>query len=233
MPHAKPASGLPGSYPNLAQDGFSPSGRVELFATRGRPTVKASGLISDRGGLKVYSSCEIDFSTCDVFFKDDVKNVIVNTGKDKFINAIVSGAVNVICRMAIGDRGTLPTDPSTPKQVNASMTSLFNEVYRADVDMAVLDIGTPDKHEVKFIKTFTASDIPLTAFSNAGAPVVNEVGLITADLISGDPLPRPPVSSPNEPEGDESLFAMRTYKSVPFEAANDITLTVRYTIYVE
>jgi len=233
MSQPKLGYGMSRGFPRSADDKFSPGGRVEIFATRGRPSVTPKGLISGKGAINVYSSCDIDFSSCEILHQEDVKNVIVNSGKDKLINAVATGAVNVICRMAIGDRGTLPSDPSTPKQVNASMTSLYNEVHREDIDLAILDIGTAEKHEVRFVKTFSATDIPLSAFSNSGAPVINEVGLITADLISGSPLPRDPVSSPATPDEDEALFAVRTYKSIPFEAANDISLTVRYTIYVE
>ena len=233
MPSTRPAHGLSGPLTSPSKDGFGPHGRVEIFATRGRPEIKAEGLLSAQGGVKVYSTCDLDFSKCDILQVEDVKNVIVNAGKDRLISGIATGAIHVICRMAIGDRGAMPTDPTVWKTVDATMTGLYNEVYRADTELVVLGIGTADKHEVKFIKTFSAVDVPLTAFSNPGAPVINEVGLITADLTTGSPLPRLPVSSPNAPDADEALFAVRTYKSVPFEAANDISVTVRYTIYVE
>jgi hypothetical protein len=54
-----------------------------------------------------------------------------------------------------------------------------------------------------------------------------------ADLLGGAPLPRPPVAAPNTPDADESMFSIRTFKSVPFEAANEIAVTIRYTIYIE
>ena len=75
-------------------------------------------------------------------------------------------------------------------------------------------------------------DIPLSAYSDQTNPVVSEIGLIMIDQITGAPLPRPDVASPNLPDSDEALFAMRTYKTVPFEAANETAVTVRYTIFI-
>jgi len=105
-------------------------------------------------------------------------------------------------------------------------------VYRADIDAVVLNVGTPTVHEALFVKTFSAVDVPITSFSNQAVPVINEVGLITADLISL-PLPRPPVAAPAAPPADEKLFSIRTFKSVPFESANQIAVTIRYTVFVE
>lgn len=204
------------------KDSFSPKGRVEVFVTAGgKPT------ISKDGDIGCYGECKLlDYI--------DVHNIIVNIGKDSLISGLTSGTFLPIIRMAIGDRGTLPADPQVPKVATDTMTALFNEVYRDDIDTYVLNVGTPTVHEVKFIKTFSSLLIPITAFSNQAAPVINEVGLITGDINgSGNPLPRPPVSFPNVPDADEKLFSIRTFKSVPFEAANEIAITIRYTIYIE
>ena len=74
---------------------------------------------------------------------------------------------------------------------------------------------------------------PITAFSNQANPIVNEVGLVMADLFGGNPLPRAPVAAPDPPDADEEVFSIRTFKSVPFEAANEIAITIRYTIFIE
>jgi hypothetical protein len=134
--------------------------------------------------------------------------------------------------MAVGDRGTIPQDSTVPKVPVDTQTTLYNEVYRADVDAVVLNVGTPTTHEVKFIKSFSSLIIPITAFSNQAAPVVSEVALITVDT-GVTPLPRAPVAYPTLPDADEKMFSIRTFKSVPFEAANEISVTIRYTIYIE
>jgi hypothetical protein len=158
-------------------------------------------------------------------------NILVNSGKDKAILALAQGYVNPIGRMAIGDRGALPSNPQQTKVPVPTMSALYNEIYRADIDFIVPDVGTPDVHQVKFLKTFTAVDVPITAFSNQAQPIINEVGLITYDESEG--WPRLPVAAPNPPPPDEALFSIRTFKSVPFESANEISVTIRYTIFID
>jgi len=221
--------------PFLNRDGLNPKGRVEIFHTQGAPRVALGDLVDRKlppHSPKIYKSAELDFSDCNILSTEDIHNIIVNLGKDKVIQALTSGFVNQIMRMAIGDRGTIPSDPTQPKVPTANLTTLYNEIFRSDIDTFVEDTGGL-VHEVKFIKTFSAANIPLTAFSNQASPVVNEIGLIMADAITGAPFPRSDIASPNTPNADESLFSLRTFKSVPFEAANDISITIRYTIYIE
>lgn len=214
-----------------AKDSLHPRGRVEIFTTKGSPRLVFGDVISQSGGLKVYSSCDIDFSKVQVLQKDVIENIIVNLGKAKVIKALTTGGIDKIGRMAIGDRGTLPSDPTTPKVPDSTFTALYNEVYRGDIEASIFD----SDYAVKFIRTFNAIDIPISAFSNQSKPVVNEVGLITYDesALPAGPLPRPAVVSPGTPPADENLFSIRTFKSVPFEAANEIAVTIRYTIYIE
>jgi len=193
-------------------------GKVEVFVTEGKPTVQKNG--------------EIDFINTKLVNSFTEYNIIVNLGKDNVITAIASAQSKPIGRMAIGDRGTIPSDPTVPKIPVATMTALFNEVYRADIEATTINIGTPTVHEVKFIKTFSAVDIPITSFSNQAKPVINEVGLVFYDPGVAQ-LPRTPVAAPSPHLSDETLFSIRTFKSVPFEAANDISVTIRYTIFIE
>jgi hypothetical protein len=231
MERASKAQG--GSGPGSITDRLEPVGVVEIFICRGRPALKLEGLRKiSPGGIPVASSHHLDFDGCDFLDCVKLKNIIVNPGKDAVIRSLVSGAVHPVMRMAIGDRGATPADPQTPKVPVPTMTALYNEVYRADIDAVILDVGTPNVHEAKFIKTFAASDIPLSSYSNQANTVINEVGLIAADPAT-TPFPRTPVSAPSVPPADESLFAIRTYRSVPFTAANDITVTIRYTIFIE
>lgn len=212
-------------------DSLSPKGKVELFVTKGSPALVLGEKIPSRRP-NLYSSADIDFSGCRLLSEETLHNIIVNTGKDKVIAAIEGGMMDYVARMAIGDRGTIPSDVTVPKVPVPTMTALYNEVFRDDVDAVVLNIGTPTVHEVKFIKTFSATGIPITAFSNQALPMVNEVALITINADDG-PLPRASVTAPALPPADERMFSIRTFKSVPFEAANDIAITIRYTIYIE
>ncbi len=209
-----------------------PQGKLEIIVTKGAPKVVPGKLIQSHP-IKVYDNAEIVYNDKDLIHKEEIKNIILNTGKDRVISSLTTGFIKTVCRMAIGDRGTIPSDQTVPKVPTATMTSLFNEVHRSDVDVTTLNIGTPTVHEVKFIKTFSALNIPITAFSNQANPLVNEVGLVMADLIAGSPLPRADVSAPASPLADEEIMAMRTFKSVPFEAANEISVTIRYTIFIE
>jgi len=213
-------------------------GRVEIFVSEKAPKIIPVGLpLNLPGPRKIYADAKIDFSAAKLLYVDDNKNLVVNAGKDQVIQSLGIGIVKQVCRMAIGDRGTIPSDSTQPKTFDGTRTSLFNEVYRDDVDVTTLNIGPSavpaGTHEIKFIKTFDATTIPLNSFSNQAAPVVNEVGLIAADLFTGAPLPRAPVAAPSAPLADEDLYAMRTFKSVPFDAANQIAVTIRYTLFTE
>jgi hypothetical protein len=217
-------------------------GRVEIFTTRGTPRIirgepLTSNVPSSHQHLigrlpVVYKDATINFDDCELLDSQDHMNIVVDGGRDNVLKSLTTGFSLVIARMAIGDKGTIPSDITVPKVPTKDRTELFNEIYRADVDTTTLTIGVPSP-EVKFIKTFSALQVPITSFSNQALPYVNEVGLIMADLFIGDPLPRPDVAAPNVPDADESLFAMRCFKSVPFEAANEITITIRYTIFIE
>jgi hypothetical protein len=221
----------------ISRESLQPKGRVEIFTSKGRPKINLIDKITDPAlnpfRLPLCRSHSIDFRDCQVIDKQDIKNIVVNFGKDAVITSLSNGVILTLARLAIGDRGSLPTDPTVPKIPTATMTELYNETYRADAEAVVLNVGTPDIHELKLIKTFAAVDVPITAFSNQAKPVVNEVGAIMINPALPPPLPRPPVAAPDSPPADEQLFAIRTYKSVPFEAANDISVTIRYTIYIE
>lgn len=218
----------------VQKDQLDPHGRVEIFVTKGAPKLELGRVLMLRQGLApIYGEEKIDFSGCQILGQQDLRNIIVNVGKDQVVSSLGSGFVHPVLRMAVGDRGTIPSDSTVPKTPQPIQEALFNEVCREDLDAVVLNVGTPTVHQIKFIKTFSASVIPITAFSNQAAPVINEVGLITADQLNGAPFPRPLVASPAAPLPDERLFAIRTFKSVPFEAAEDISVTIRYTIFIE
>lgn len=211
---------------------FTPHGRAEFIITKKRPTLNLGNVVSDNHGLKVYDAVELVYNESDLVEKTEIENIILDLGKDSVISSLYTGQIKTIARMAIGDRGTLASDQTVPKSPTSVQSALYNEVYRGDMDAVTANVGN-GVHQVQFVKTFSASEVPVTSFSNQSNPIVNEVALVMADLISGNPLPRPAIYPPTTPDADELLFAMRTFKSVPFDAANDLSITVRYTIYIE
>lgn len=210
------------------KESVKPCGVVELIVTRKKPVLKYGNIISNKNGFILYDNVELLYNKEDVVEETKIKNIILDGGKGSIINSLYTGNIKQICRMSIGDRGTLASDQTVPKSPTADRTTLYNEVYRGDVDAITLGFN-----EIRFVKTFSASSVPITSFSNQSNPIVNEVALVLADLISGSPLPRAPIYPPALPDADELLFAMRTFKSVPFDASNDLSITVRYTIYIE
>jgi hypothetical protein len=225
-----------GTSGNIIREPLSPKGLMEMFVTKGRPNLILKDPVPNNYNLPTYRSHVLDFSACVLQDTLKIENIIVNVGKDAVIQSLTSGFVKTLARMAVGDNGTIPSDPTVPKTPVPTMTEIYNEVTRADADAIIVSIGTPTIHEVKLIKTFSAADVPITAFFNQAKPVLNEVGLIMIDLAAA-PLPRAqtfaPYTDTNHPLDDEALFAIRTHKSVPFEKATDISVTIRYTIYIE
>jgi len=247
-----------GRAPNHTfKDKLEPKGQLELFVTRGRPNLLLHNHVSNPHNLPIYRDHRIDFTDSPLISKQVMKNIIVNQGKDKVIESLTTGFILTLARISVGDRGAIPSDPTIPKTPLPTMSALYNEVYRADAEGIILNVGTPTVHEVKLVRIFSAAEVAITAFSNQAKPVLNEVGLIMVDLAQPPPLPRPPITGPyfyptplpvppnlypypwppvspyNYPPPDETLFAIRTHKSVPFEVAYDIAVTIRYTIFIE
>jgi hypothetical protein len=192
--------------------------------------IPGNGDHCERVKIKGFVSLEF-YQKGKLVHEDHNPNIILNQGKAEVIESLTSGTNRILARMCIGDRGALPSDPTVPKTPEASRTSLYAEVYRQDVDITSTTTDG-DVNEILLVSTFKALDIPLSAYSDQTNPVVSEIGLVMIDQITGDPLPRPPVAAPNLPDSDEAVFAMRTYKTVPFEAANETAVTVRYTIFI-
>lgn len=269
---------------------------------RGGPRDPANLL---EGRVEIYA-----YKKGELFYFESVKNILLFTGLAEVIRTLSSGAGNIpaptpriITRMAIGDQGTIPSDPTIPKVPVKTATGLFHEVERRDVDeanqtlysptgftytgnttntsdiltnlsslagvttgMVVSGTGIPDGsivvqllppssvqitnpatssntginvnfsgavNECQFVATFDAVDVPITSFTNPSTPVINEVGLVLIDPAASGSLIRAPVFAPDAPDSDEVVLSLRTFNSVPFLAANDISITVRYTLFTE
>ena len=167
--------------------------------------------------------------------QQELRNIILTQGHREVLKSITSAlplSPRIINRMSVGDQGTIPADSTVAKVPTKDMTGLYHEVFRKDCENRVVVMDST-KNECMFIATFAASEIPLTAYSNPSQPRVNEVGLVLIDPSSTSGLDRDSVASPDLPEEDEVLFSIRCFKSIPFEAENDVSITIRYTIYME
>ncbi|NBO09793.1 MAG: hypothetical protein EBV30_10760 [Actinobacteria bacterium] len=176
----------------------------------------------------------------ELFDHQDVHNIILYTGNAEIIRtlSVVSPTTQprIINRMCIGDQGTIPADPTVPKVPTKNLTSLFHEIYRKDVDSRELSVNSGvdgSVNQCRFVAQFNAVDVAMSAYANPSQPRVNEVGLVFVNPVSENGLIRTPVTSPDVPPSDEVVLSIRCFKSIPFEVANDVTVTIRYTLYME
>ncbi len=159
------------------------------------------------------------------------ENIILNQGKAEIIKALSTGDSRILARMAVGDRGALPSNTQVPKVPDRTRTSLYHEVFRQDIQ-TIVTTTSGDTNEILMVATFNAVDIPVTSFLDQSAPMINECGLVLCDVILGRPLPRPIVAAPATPDADELLFTHLPFNSVPFKAAEEVSVTVRYKVFV-
>lgn len=211
-------------------------GLVDMLVLRGLPRIIHGPLIQEYPA-RVHRWADVICDANQVIAHKRFKNIIFDQGKDRMIESLAATFTTAVVRMAIGDGGVITntTTPKTPSGLLASAPfgALYHEVYRGDLDTTTVNTGTPGVHSATFIKTFAAVDVPTTPFLDQVLPVINEVGLVTANILTGAPLPRTPVSPPTAPDGDEQVYSIRCFPSVPFLVANDISVTFRYTITIE
>jgi len=187
------------------QDRLQPEGFVEIFVYKGKKLVEV--------------------------IKE--KNIILWQGRAETIKAISQTSPflyeRVINRMVIGDLGTIPADSQVPKVPTPDLLGLYHEIYRKDIAAKTI-VTTFGDNYCQFTATFNASDVPLTSFANPTQPRVNEVGLVFIDPQVA--VVRPDVYAPNAPQVDEVVASIRCFKSIPFDLSNDVSVTVRYTLYM-
>jgi len=163
------------------------------------------------------------------------KNIILYQGNAQMITTVSQTSPSlfqaVINRMCIGDQGATPLNPQVPKVPTQNMTGLFNEIYREDIQAKTITTSGAT-NSCQFVATFNASNIPLSAYSNPATPQTNEVGLVFIQPGAPAGLVRAPVIAPAAPPSDEVVASIRTFKSIPFDAANDVQITVRYTLFM-
>jgi len=166
----------------------------------------------------------------------DGPNFIVDTGvtgiRDILIGPNGGGFTGSIFRMAIGDGGTPPAELFNPKLPDAtwpSRTQLFHEVLRQDISV----FSTPTPSSMRFVGSFNSVDVDPSSFSLA-AKVINEAALIIGDgiLTVGGDKRQVNKTPPDSVDPDESMLSMRTFKSASFDPAEDVTITIIWTMQV-
>lgn len=160
------------------------------------------------------------------------KNFIVDLGHESVIDILEgTSAGHYIFRMALGDDGTLTGQPFVPKVPDASwpaFTTLFHEVIRSNIDTST----QPTTKSMRFLTAFQSSVVDTTSFSSGPNYVVNEAGLFVSDgtQTGSQQINKTP---PDSVDASEKLFSIRAFKSVPFDPAESITLTIAWTIFVQ
>jgi len=164
----------------------------------------------------------------------DSKNFIVDVGltgvRDILIGVAGGGFQGSIFRMAVGDGGTPPGELFNPKPPDASWparTGLYHEVIRQDISV----FETPTTSSMRFVGSFNSADVGLPSFSLADL-VINEAALIIGDgvlTVGGD---KKQINNGDSADLDELMFSTRTFKSASFDPAEDVTITITWTITV-
>ena len=167
----------------------------------------------------------------------DSKNFIVDAGitaiRDVLIGVNGGGFAGSIFRMAVGDGGTPPGELFNPKLPDATWparTDLFHEVIRQDISV----FTTPTPNSMRFVGSFNSIDVHPDSYSLADR-VINEAALIIGDgvlTIGGDKkqITNPTLAESADP--DEVMVSTRTFKSASFDFAEDVTITITWTITV-
>jgi len=166
----------------------------------------------------------------------DSANFIVNVGltaiRDILIGANGGGFQGSIFRMAVGDGGCPAGELFNPKLPDATWPArdgLFHEILRQDVAI----FSTPTTTSMRFVGSFNSTDVDPTSYQLADR-VINEASLIAGDgvlTVGGDKKQIHKVP-PDTADPDEVMVSMRTFKSASFDLAEDVTITLTWTLTV-
>lgn len=144
---------------------------------------------------------------------------------------IVTTATTANIAVGMSVSGTGVPAATSVQSVNSPTSFTMSAAAVAPGGVQLLTISGA-ANECRFIATFNAVDVALSAFSNPSQPRVNEVGLVLIDPTAPSGIVRSAVTSPAVPPVDEVLMSIRCFKSVPFDVANDVSITIRYTIFM-
>jgi len=152
-----------------------------------------------------------------------------NTSTGSNVLTSLSSTSGIVQGMSVTGTG-IPAGSIVVAVLTSTTVQISNNATSANVGININFTGTVN--ECQFIATFDSTLVPLTSFSNPSQPRVNEVSLVIVDPNFAG-LVRADVAAPAANSSDEVIMTLRTFKSVPFEVANDTTITIRYTIFTE
>jgi len=167
----------------------------------------------------------------------DGENFIVDGGKQAVIQQLgqfFETDRRAMRRMSLGDQGAILGSPFTPKVPDVSWparTQLFHELGRKNIGSFLF----PTTKSVRFVTSFLSSDFDDTSYS-ALPRICSEASLyignpdLVADPITG--LIQPNKVGPDPIPVDDVMFSTRTFKSVPFDPLDAVTVTVTWTIFI-
>ena len=164
----------------------------------------------------------------------DSPNFIVDAGLEAVADLLIGsnggGFEGSIFRMAVGDGGCPPGqlfDPYLPDATWPARTTLFYEMLRQDVSTFL----TPTSTSMRFVGSFNSIDLDPSSYSLTDE-VVNEACLIAGDgiLIVGGDKKQVHKVPPDTIDPDEVMVSMRTFKSASFSIAEDVTITITWTL---
>lgn len=168
----------------------------------------------------------------------DSKNFIVDVGvtaiRDLLIGLNGGGFTGSIFRMAVGDGGVPAGElfnPVLPDATWPARTGLYHEIIRQDID--IFDAPTPTS--MRFVTSFNSVDINVSSYSLLDR-VINEASLVIGDgitTIGGDKKQiNNTDTGPDVVDADEVMLSTRTFNSASFDAAEDVTITITWTLTV-
>jgi len=167
----------------------------------------------------------------------DSPNFIVDAGLEAVADLLIGsnggGFEGSIFRMAVGDGGSVPGDILNPKLPDATWpgrTGLFHEILRKDINT----FTRPTANSMRFQANFNPFGLVDASGYSLADKVVNEASLIIGDgvLTVGDDPRQINKTSPDSVDGDEVMLSMRTFRSASFDEAEDVTITITWTITV-
>ena len=167
----------------------------------------------------------------------DGPNFIVDLGKQQVMRQL--GQANetgrrAMRRMSLGDQGAITGSPFTPKVPDASWparTALFHELGRKNIGT----FSFPTTKSARFLTAFNSADFDPTSYSLA-PKICSEASIyignpdLTVDTVTG--LIQPNKAVPDSIPAADAMFSTRTFKSVPFDPLDAVTVTVTWTIFI-
>lgn len=133
-------------------------------------------------------------------------NVVTDAGRQRGIELISGLSAFTVRHVAIGDNGVAQGPPrllSVPTAPTRSDVALDNEIYRKEADSILLSASVAN--EVIYTAEFLTADGPF-AFWSLSEPVINEAGLFA--------------------NADDTLFARRTFPSIPFDVGDRLGVRI-------